>query len=449
MVRFAAAAIALVTSLVGLSASGGQIMLLNFSRRLWTCRQMEPLIQRFEQAGYPIRKVDTSASRQVAQQYNVTRFPTFVMLVDGREINRNVGKHRIATSFTQMFQQAKAMAGRRDNRGQSQVPQLPSQQPPRADRPAPEPQATCRPTRSQSFSAQPSASASMMASTLVRHRNDHRRPRRAKRSSSPAATCSATQRAKAPSTSRCSRHVDGRVRAAGQVSGWVLSYDLDRDVALVVIRPGRPVTVAPIAPARIARRARRSRGQHRLQQRRRSDRPARRVSRRSIDTRDRPTSRPAGAPVEGRSGGGLFNEKGELIGVCYAADYEGNEGLYAALESIHDEVVRLNLFPSKDESEWGPTEGTPRIANDDKLVRQDPVVRGQDNPSPVMPQPNREPITPVGAVTTVGPSGLPSEKPAGLNQAEQAAWDEIIKRRFAIRSDHYRAARRNRAARAR
>ena len=51
----------------------------------------------------------------------------------------------------------------------------------------------------------------------------------------------------------------------------------------------------------------------------------------------------SGAPEEGRSGGGLFNLQGQLIGVCYAADYEGNEGLYAALESIHDELNRLGL----------------------------------------------------------------------------------------------------------
>src|SRR5262245_62022317 len=111
MVRFAAAAIALITSLVGLAASGSQITLLEFSTPSCTyCRQMEPLIQSFEQAGYPIRKVDATVEPQVAQQYNVTRFPTFVMLVDGREISRNVGAMD-GNQLTQMFQQAKAVAG--------------------------------------------------------------------------------------------------------------------------------------------------------------------------------------------------------------------------------------------------------------------------------------------------------------------------------------------------
>ena len=37
----------------------------------------------------------------------------------------------------------------------------------------------------------------------------------------------------------------------------------------------------------------------------------------------------SGRPVVGRSGGGLFNSAGELIGVCSAADPEIDEGLYA------------------------------------------------------------------------------------------------------------------------
>src|SRR6185503_7248482 len=61
-----------------------------------------------------------------------------------------------------------------------------------------------------------------------------------------------------------------------------------------------------------------------------------------ITTLDRyqggPNIETTGAPVEGRSGGGLFNQDGQLIGICFAADKEGNEGLYAALKAIHDEL---------------------------------------------------------------------------------------------------------------
>jgi len=61
----------------------------------------------------------------------------------------------------------------------------------------------------------------------------------------------------------------------------------------------------------------------------------------------------AGQPVQGRSGGGLFAIDGTLIGVCNAADPADNEGLFAALPSIHDQLdeagltfVFRNVYPS-------------------------------------------------------------------------------------------------------
>jgi hypothetical protein len=50
-----------------------------------------------------------------------------------------------------------------------------------------------------------------------------------------------------------------------------------------------------------------------------------------------------GQPVEGRSGGGLFDEHGELIGVCYAADPNLREGLYSAAEVVYFQLGRLGL----------------------------------------------------------------------------------------------------------
>jgi hypothetical protein len=112
--------------------------------------------------------------------------------------------------------------------------------------------------------------------------------------------------------------------------------------------------------------------------------------------------------------------------VCYAADYEGNEGLYAALESIHDEIARLNLLQNKSElTENDSKSPATSSVTPNELV---PIVRGQNDPPVDALAPNRGPISSGGATTTIGPASPPREKPAGLNQAEQAAWDEIIKR---------------------
>jgi hypothetical protein len=51
----------------------------------------------------------------------------------------------------------------------------------------------------------------------------------------------------------------------------------------------------------------------------------------------------AGQPVQGRSGGGLFGIDGTLIGVCNAADPADNEGLFAALPSIHEQLEEAGL----------------------------------------------------------------------------------------------------------
>src|SRR4029079_11594384 len=143
----------------------------------------------------------------------------------------------------------------------------------------------------------------------------------------------------------------------------VLSYDLARDIALVSLRVDRPVGVASGAPPRSAgERGDRmggvgcSNGQD----------PT--VLETRVTSLDRyqgpPNIEASGAPAIGRSGGGLFNGKNELVGVCNNAAPEGNEGIYAGLESIHDQLDRLGL---KDIYTKG--NATPPAS--------DPLVRGQ------------------------------------------------------------------------
>ena len=75
MVRFATAAIALAASLIGVTASAQQIQLLDFwSPQCGPCMQMKPIMHSLEQAGYPIREVDTTRDAQLSQQYGVTQF---------------------------------------------------------------------------------------------------------------------------------------------------------------------------------------------------------------------------------------------------------------------------------------------------------------------------------------------------------------------------------------
>jgi hypothetical protein len=132
-----------------------------------------------------------------------------------------------------------------------------------------------------------------------------------------------------------------------------------------------------------------------------------------------PNIETSGAPVEGRSGGGLFNDKGELIGVCFAADYEGNKGLYAGLDSIHEMLGRLKL----DGQEL-------KASNNGSLssaFQSEPVVRGQEPSVSAVAGPESTPanalaVNPIETIATT-PHELDPKEKAALEEVEQLLAD--------------------------
>ncbi|MBX9791341.1 MAG: trypsin-like peptidase domain-containing protein [Pirellulales bacterium] len=130
--------------------------------------------------------------------------------------------------------------------------------------------------------------------------------------------------------------------APQQVPGQLVDYDLKSDVGLVRFRPGAPVTIAPLASP-----------DYRVNV---EDTvystgcdagadPSLRQSRvTSIDKYlGPPNVQVAGQPVQGRSGGGLFNAAGQVIGVCNAADPQDDEGLYAGAASVYAILDKVGL----------------------------------------------------------------------------------------------------------
>jgi S1-C subfamily serine protease len=116
----------------------------------------------------------------------------------------------------------------------------------------------------------------------------------------------------------------------------------EKDIGLIVFRPGRAVSVARVVSR-----------EERLQEGERvfsvgcdhGQVPSVRESRVTKLNRylGAPNIETSGAPVQGRSGGGLFNSSGELVGVCYAADGDLDEGLYSGTEVVHEQVLKLGL----------------------------------------------------------------------------------------------------------
>lgn len=132
--------------------------------------------------------------------------------------------------------------------------------------------------------------------------------------------------------------------------GSLISYDMDLDIGLVSMKLTRPVQVARLAPITYQANANDpifSIG---------CDRGAPpTVMQGRVNQIDRylgpPNITASGQPVDGRSGGGLFSDRGELIGVCSAADPELDEGLYAALPRVYYELDRNGLTFVYDEAD--------------------------------------------------------------------------------------------------
>jgi S1-C subfamily serine protease len=443
MVRLRAATFALAVTLFGLSAHGADILLLDFwSPSCGPCMQMKPLVHSFIQANYPIREIDTSRDQQTPRQFNVDRWPCFIMLVDGQEVDRHVGAIS-SEELQQMFQKAKDIVIQRQRQKAPEppgeirlqsadaspashgpagmpAPKMPGQPAPNAAGPS------ANDAPRTDISATTDFPPNLIAAT-VRIRVEDPQGRSfgtgtivdSRSGEALVVTCGHLFR---ESKGKGSMTVDvfevtgSNVRLAEQVPGQLISYDLDRDVALVSIRPTRQVSVAPVAPPRTP-----------IQ---RSDRVATigcsngqdpTLLPQRITMLDRyqgaPNIEVSGAPEEGRSGGGLFNLQGQLIGVCYAADYEGKEGLYAALDSIHEELNRLSLQDIYAKSE---TVGkTSSINGNGKVTGQPPVIRGQELPDSITPVAGNMP-----PLTETSKSAVPQN----LSDSEQAAYGEIMKR---------------------
>lgn len=387
----------------------GETVLLEFTAD-WCepCRTMQPVVQRLAASGYPIRQIDVDRDPRAAEQFQVTGVPCFVMLVDGREVDRVVGGASFAR-LVQMYEPANAAALARTTpqvRGQSPdrkgfgIPNplklLGSHDRPQTPTTPPPDPLTANP------SAGPTAGAASVATDVV------------------ARSLAATVRIKVDDATGHSYgtgtiidqhgsealvvtcgHIfrdsngEGRITvdlfAAGgmlrDVPAALVSYDLDRDIGLISFRPGVTVQPAQVAPGgyRIAP----SGEVFSIGCNHGADPTVQHSYITSVDKYlGPPNIEVAGQPVDGRSGGGLFSTSGLLVGICNAADPADNEGIYASLPTLHWELDRVG----QQHVYAGATEGLAgsdgmRSASPPDVARQTPNRR-QQNTQPLR-QPSR------------------------------------------------------------
>jgi S1-C subfamily serine protease len=294
---------------------------------------MEPVVARLAQSGIRVQKVMIDQRPDVAKQYRIDGVPTFVAVVNGQEVDRQVG----ATSYEELarFCQQTGLA-------QSTSQAAPASAPRRTP---------ARPASSSTGSAsqldEQIVARCMAASVRISIADPQ-----GMSTGSGTIIDSLDGEALVLTCGHIFRENNGQGRvsvdlfggnAPQDMPGKVIGYDLRADVALVVIETPYRLPSMPVAPegyrsqignAVVAIGCPHGRDPE--------------IQRTRIVSQDKylgpPNVQVAGRPVQGRSGGGLFSHDGYVIGVCNAADVSADEGLYAALGSIHTALGNADLM---------------------------------------------------------------------------------------------------------
>ncbi len=416
---------ALVVALSGV----GETVLLDFHAP-WCapCRSMESTIAELEQAGYPVRKVNIDRQRDLAAQYHVESIPCFVLLVDGKEAGRVNGAVRRA-ELLDLY----AKGGFRGGQGGIENARTQSPDPPLANvavpgeldrnplsasrnmgaRQADSPRRAAKSVSSSAASSQDLIQASVRLNVHDPQGTSH---------GSGTLIDSRQGEALVLTCGHIFRDSQGKgqitvdlfgPQAPQKVAGRLVAHDLKNDIGLVSIRPGVPVHVAQVAPAGQLI----SRGDKVISVGCNNGGPATALESKitAINKFLGPQNlQIAGLPVQGRSGGGLFTADGLVIGVCNAADPADNEGLYAALATIHKQLDQAGLSAVYQNR---PTQPEPELAG----------AASVPNMPARMPEPkfaSRGPargLSPAQSASQAGPA-------VGLSDAERAALTEMRQR---------------------
>jgi thiol-disulfide isomerase/thioredoxin len=375
------------------AATGGDVVLLDFAAT-WCgpCRQMAPIVADIAAAGWVVRHVDVDRETDLVRRFSVTGVPCYVLLVKGHEVGRIDGATTRAELERLLAASGQPLGGRTP---------LPAEPPPAGPGiPLPVSQAAAPLATEPASQAAASVPSPPATAEALPRAPLPAAPANSVERSLPAAPppaagtpprdalaqqlMAATARLRVEDASGVSwgtgtvidcrqgealiltcghifRDSEGQGRievdlfaADGPrgVAGQVVCWDLRRDLALVSIFTDAPLEAVRVGTA--DRRVQPGESVVTVGCNGGADPTIHQSRITAVDKYLGPANvQVAGQPVQGRSGGGLFAIDGTLIGVCNAADPADNEGLFAALPAIHEQLeeaglafVYRNVYPS-------------------------------------------------------------------------------------------------------
>lgn len=323
------------------------------SQQCGPCRAMQPIISQLASSGVAVRRVDVDREPALTRRYSIKQTPTFLVLSGGKELTRLVGMQTAAQLQTALainpsgpWKRTNATA--RDSVPQTRLAPLPTSMPAQHDPPSMTamPQSEAMPSVAVADAVERAQAATVRlrvhdgsghgvgTGTIIDTHGEE----------ALVLTCGHLFRdTQGQGRIEVDLFVGGRPQT---VEGQLIDYDADdRDIALVAIRPGFPIQPVPVIRhgrlpevgstafsfgcdrgADPSRRDTRVTGVNKYNQHKAAS---------NLEI--------AGAPIDGRSGGGLFDADGFLIGVCNAADFQGDIGIYAGPGAIHWQLDRLQL----------------------------------------------------------------------------------------------------------